>query len=167
MKKIQLQIDLWHTTIKLHRYISKSFHRYNCHIFFVCPNWHAKLPVVAPSSIFCWEKPARAAAKRASLWRSFYSLIQIYININWYSFFIWAQKQLIVSCVTCPWIHGCVGVYVGTGGGGVVPYVGISPYVGIFSSAANNPRFIFLPAAPAHAHEYKVILMASVYIGTW
>ena len=76
------------------------------------------------------------------------------------------RKQLIVSCVTCPWIHGCVGVYVGTGGGGVVPYVGISPYVGIFSSAANNPRFIFLPAAPAHAHEYKVILMASVYIGS-
>ena len=58
------------------------------------------------------------------------------------------RKQFIVSCVTCPWIHGCVGVYVGTGGGGVVPYVGGytgeggPPYVGIFSSAANNSRFI-------------------------
>ena len=77
-----------------------------------------------------------------------------------------------MSCITCPWIHGCVGVYVGTGGGGVVPYVGGyrgeggPPYVGGFSSAANNPRFIFLPAASAHVHEYKVILMASVYVGS-
>jgi hypothetical protein len=87
--------------------------------------------------------------------------------------YIYIKTSIASQCVlrTCPWIHGCVGVYVGTGGDGV-PYdvgysgaVGPPPYVnGGFSSAASNPRFIFLPAASVHAHEYKVILMASVYI---